>query len=226
MKSRLRICIGISAIFVLTIIIVLCYNKVKLDRVKTSPALGYMTAFKDADYITCDKYSGDTKLLDSNIYIENNEYKELILKSLSKSIRKVSLVSTSNTSEGTSYTFEVTYVPFKSITKLSTKGINVDDKVNKYLQGELSDSDIVTMFDTVYLGLFKSNCFEVQDKEKTMSITLVEKDTKTKLADKSKTKVFGVDDFLTTFLDKSNLKNNIDIYESTKLSTVSDLTQH
>jgi hypothetical protein len=210
----------------LTIIIVLCYNKVRLDKVKTSSALGYMTAFKDADYIACDKCSGDMKLLDSNIYIENNEYRELILKSLSKSIRKVSLVSTSKTSEGTSYMFKVNYAPFKSITKLSTKGISVNDTVSKYLQGELSDSDIATMFDTVYLDLFKSNCFEVQDKEKTMSITLLEKDTRTKLADKSKTKVFGVDDFLDSLLSKSNLKNNIDIYESTKLSTVSDLTQH
>lgn len=226
MKSKMRICISISAIFILTIIVVLCYNHVKLDKVKASSALGYMTAFKDADYITCDKCSGDMKLLDSNIYVEDNKYKELILKSLSKSIRKVSLVSTSKTTKGTSYTFKVTYVPFKTITKLSTDDITVKDTVNKYLQGELSDSDIETMFDTVYFDLFKSNCFKNQDKKKTISITLVEKDTKTKLADKSKIKVFGVDDFLNKFLSKSNLKDNIDTYESMKLSTVSDLTKH
>lgn len=217
LSKKAIITIIVSGICLLSIIIGLVVinisNKKKTERYSqlltdnyNSPSVSWVVDFASGNLGNCDMLTPSTKDKIQNFpYIESSEYYLYAMTELGKTITNIEVLSHT----GNEYTIQVTYTPFINITELDTSGIDFSDEKQKYIDGEVGDSDIQSTFAGYYDKIFKDSCFKPSDTTQTKVLTLSEEKTEDGV-----TYVQGTVSFIQEFLTDSNLTNNINLYEN------------
>lgn len=151
---------------------------------------------------------------------DNYVYYLYAIEQLSNSIKDIEVLSSTENTDGITYEIQITYTPFQIIETLNTDGVSVDDMKEKYIKGEMSNSEVQSTLEDIYLQVYKDSCFIPTDSTQTKIIFLTEKESN------GVTYVLGTVSFLNEFLQDSNVLSNTDYFEEQVNETIADLLRN
>lgn len=192
---------------------------------KNDGVMLWLRSFATKDYTSCDKLvsNSQNKLSTSNLiyYVDDLDDYTYMLNKLVDSVTSMKIDTKTELADGsTQYKVNVYVKPYKSISSLDVSEAEVlNDLVKGYIEGSIGVSEFKSELSIVYSNIFKNNCF-IEDDENTlqcMVLTLSEKQEEDGV-----TYVYNIGNFIDELLSDSNIKNNIQVYETDVKSDVNN----
>lgn len=192
---------------------------------KNDGVMLWLRSFATKDYTSCDKLvsNSQNKLSTSNLiyYVDDLDDYTYMLNKLVDSVTSMKIDTKTELADGsTQYKINVYVKPYKSISSLDVSEAEVlNDLVKGYIEGSIGVSEFKSELSIVYSNIFKNNCF-IEDDENTlqcMVLTLSEKQEEDGV-----TYVYNIGNFIDELLSDSNIKNNIQVYETDVKSDVNN----
>lgn len=192
---------------------------------KNDGVMLWLHSFATKDYTSCDKLvsNSQNKLSTSNLiyYVDDLDDYTYMLNKLVDSVTSMKIDTKTELADGsTQYKINVYVKPYKSISSLDVSEAEVlNDLVKGYIEGSIGVSEFKSELSIVYSNIFKNNCF-IEDDENTlqcMVLTLSEKQEEDGV-----TYVYNIGNFIDELLSDSNIKNNIQVYETDVKSDVNN----
>jgi hypothetical protein len=183
--------------------------------------MNWLDAFSNQDFDTCDLmvenstdalYSGQVLGL-----IGESTYYDETLKNLVKCISSMQVESVESNGGTKEYSIKVTFTPYKAITELEIDSNSLNEEIDSYISGD--DTQFGNKLSQVYLEIFENNCF-VKDEEAVTQqkvLTLSEKEVN------GVTRIEGTVSFVDSLLSDSNIRKNIETYETDVKEQISNI---
>ena len=192
---------------------------------KNDGVMLWLRSFATKDYTSCDKLvsNSQNKLSTSNLiyYVDDLDDYTYMLNKLVDSVTSMKIDTKTELADGsTQYKINVYVKPYKSISSLDVSEAEVlNDLVKGYIEGSIGVSEFKSELSIVYSNIFKNNCFIEDDKNtlQCMVLTLSEKQEEDGV-----TYVYNIGNFIDELLSDSNIKNNIQVYETDVKSDVNN----
>ena len=175
--------------------------------------------FAEGNFEACDKNVMEQYKILLNDDDKSYDYYIYALKQLGISIRYIEVEK--DTEKENTYIIKLTYNPFKKIDKITLNEAKVKEYKEletKYVQGSSADSDVKELLDDITTKAYYENCFNIDENISNTEILVLTEENRDGV-----TYVQGTSKFIDLFLEDSNLKNNIDIYQTQITETISNM---
>lgn len=186
--------------------------KSEIENVTSSNSgvMYWLNCFMEGQYDMCDDLVEDGDKLVADYKVEDG-LGVLVTKSydaLVNCIKEVKVSEINQSVDGTEYVLKVTYTPYKTIDELDVPKKKLEEIKSDYLDGVISDSEFESELTDLYIASF-DNCL-VLDKDETKTVMVCLSEV---AKDEVTVSVKGIDKFVLTLLEDSNIANNISLYE-------------
>lgn len=186
--------------------------KSEIENVTSSNSgvMYWLNCFMEGQYDMCDDLVEDGDKLVADYKVEDG-LGVLVTKSydaLVNCIKEVKVSEINQSVDGTEYVLKVTYTPYKTIDELDVPEKKLEEIKLDYLDGVISDSEFESELTDLYIASF-DNCL-VLDKDETKTVMVCLSEV---AKDEVTVSVRGIDKFVLTLLEDSNIANNISLYE-------------
>lgn len=221
MKLKPRI---VSVVIVITFLTLLVLFGLKQDmdskvqdsspNVTERGVMAWLDAFSKKDFNTCDYLITDKSeglhTLQLSIIQKDSRYYDLTLEKLVNCISAIQVKSIDRAKDGVvNYTVTVTYTPYVPLGDLVYDKSALDSVKDKYINGEMSETDFQDELSRVYYEIFCNSCFQTDDSMEARQKDLI-------LSEKEEDGVTCVSNtvsFVDNLLADSNIDKNLAIYE-------------